>query len=227
MKRIIFYTMVFIAFTVSSCSSSRFVTANNMSNMYGYVHLKDSRVLEGEISVSLENSFGPRDYIRFTPRQGRERQKIYIEDLEGFSLRNEFYAPKLVDEGFLSGDRMLFLKRLTREGSRIHLYELHKKRATNNSGYNRNRYGSTYYTDDYMHYISLPGQDRYKAWSITGKHLVPNFEDKMSDYVKDCPELADKIKRKEKGYFYAQVSLIGMKKIETMLNIIDEYNACK
>ena len=206
---------------LASCSSSYFTTANNMGNMYGSVYLKDGRVLEGEISVALENSFGARDFIRFTPRKGREKQKVYIEDLEGFSLRDNFYAPKLIDEGFLSGDRMLFVKRLTKANSLIHLYELHKRRT------NTSRYSGTYYNDDYYYYITLPGQDRYKAWSIDGKHLVPNFEDKMSEYVKDCPVLAEKIKRKERGYFYAQVSLSNMKRIETILNIIDEYNACR
>jgi hypothetical protein len=225
MKRIILYAIAFAAFVFTSCSSSYFTTANNMGNMYGAVYMKNGQVLEGEISVSLESSFGSRDFIRFTPRKGRERQKIYIEDLDGFSLRNEFYAPKLIDEGFFSGDRMLFVKRLTRADSRIHLYELYKRRNQTSRYRNNNSYNN--YVDDYSYYITLPGQDRYKAWSIDGKHLVPNFEDKMSDYVKDCPELAAKVKRKERGYFYAQVSLVGRKRIETILNIIDDYNACR
>lgn len=222
MNNRIIIPLAFLVMVLTSCSSSYFTTANNMSNMYGSVHLRDGRVLDGDISVSMENSFSSRDYIRFTPRRGgKEKQKIYIEDLDGFELRGSYYEPKNIDEGFMSGDRMLFVKRLTKENSRIHLYELHKRR-TNNS-----RYSGTYYTDDYTYYITLPGQERYKAWSIDGKHLVPNFEDKMSDYVKDCPQLAEKIKNKEKGYFYAQISLSGMKRIETILNIIDEYNACR
>lgn len=212
--------IIFIALT--SCNSSRFTTANNMSNIYGSVYLNNGRVLDGSISVSLENTFGSRDFIRFTPKNGgKEKQKIYIEEMEGMEIRGSFYAPKSIDEGFLSGDRMLFVKRLTKANSRIQLYELHKQR-TNTS----NRYGN-YTEDDYYYYLTLPGQDRYKAWSLSGKHLVPNFEDKMSDYVKDCPQLAQKIKNKEKGYFYAQVSLGGQKRIETILNIIDEYNACR
>lgn len=222
MNNRIILPVVILIITLSSCSSSRFNTANNMNNIYGSVYLRDGRVLDGGITVALENTFGSRDYIRFTPRKEneRERQKIYIEDIEGIEIRGSYYAPKYIDEGFLSGDRMLFVKRLTRADSRIQLYELHKQRTNNN------RYG-TYTEDDYYYYLTLPGQDRYKAWSLSGKHMVPNFEDKMSEYVKDCPQLAQKIKNKEKGYFYAQVSLAGQKRIETILNIIDEYNACR
>ena len=209
----------------TSCSRSFFTTVNNMSNIYGTVYLKNGRSMEGEISTSLENSFSRNEYIRFTPRSGgRERQKINIDELDGISLRNEYYVPKKIDEGFFSGDRMLFVKRITRADSRIQMYELHKRRRNTN----RDRFGTyAYYVDDYYFYISLPGQEEYKAWSIDGKHLVPNFEDKMSEYVKDCPELAAKIKRKERGYFYAQISLSNRKRIETILNIIDEYNACR
>lgn len=222
MNNRIILPVVILFITLSSCNSSRFNTANNMNNIYGSVYLRDGRVLDGGITVSLENTFGSRDYIRFTPRKEneRERQKIYIEEIEGIEIRGNYYAPKYIDEGFLTGDRMLFVKRLTRTDSRIQLYELHKQRT------NSNRYG-TYTEDDYYYYLTLPGQDRYKAWSLSGKHLVPNFEDKMSEYVRDCPQLAQKIKNKEKGYFYAQVSLAGQKRIETILNIIDEYNACR
>ena len=65
------------------------------------------------------------------------------------------------------------------------------------------------------------------AWNIEGRRLVPDFENKMSEIVKDCPALAEKIRRKEKGYFYAQVSLIDSKRVETLMNIIDEYNKCR
>lgn len=209
---------------LTSCSRSSFTTVNNMRNIQGTVYLKNGRVVEGEISTSLENSFSRSQSIRFTPRNGGRELRVKIDELEGISLRNEYYVPKLIDEGFFSGDRMLFVKRITRADSRIQMYELHKRRRTNNN----DRFGTfTYYVDDYYFYISLPGQEEYKAWSIDGKHMVPNFEDKMSEHVKDCPELAAKIKRKERGYFYAQISLSNRKRIETILNIIDEYNTCR
>ena len=49
----------------------------------------------------------------------------------------------------------------------------------------------------------------------------------MSEIVKDCPALADKIRHKEKGYFYAQISLSQEKQVETVLGIIDEYEKCR
>jgi hypothetical protein len=213
--------LALLALLLASCNSSYFNTANNMQNMYGTVYLQNGKELTGNISVSLNNSFGPRDFIRFSARGRGDREKIYIEDLNGFAIRNDFYAPKKLDRGFLSGDRMLFVKRLTKEDSRIHLYEYFDRRNTANTN------GNSFSVPVYEYFIALPGQEKYTAWNLDGRRLVPNFEDKMSEYVKDCPALAEKIKRKDRGYFYAQVSLSNMKRIETVLNIIDEYNTCR
>ncbi len=108
---------------------------------------------------------------------------------------------------------------MTKEDSRIHLYELYEQRT---------RLGGTYNTPEYSYYITTPVHNRQQsAWNLEGRKLTPNFETKMSEIVKDCPSLAEKISKKEKGYFYAQVSFINSKKIETMLSIIDEYNKCR
>jgi hypothetical protein len=97
--------------------------------------------------------------------------------------------------GFGSRDQTLFVKKLTKDNSRINLYELYE-RVTNTSSNGRR----TYETDSYSYYIHVPGQPD-EAWNIEGRHLTPNFENKMSDLVKDCPALAEKVRRKDKGYF--------------------------
>jgi hypothetical protein len=216
----LYWLFLFIVLA-TSCNTASFTTPNNMQNMYGVLYMQDGRQLQGDITVSLENGFTSRDYIRFAERNSRDRQRIPIDEIRGYSVRGDFYAPKMLDRGgIFGGDRMRFLKRLTKEDSRIQLYELFERRTTNNNGFTR-----TY--NEYRYYISLPTHDKYTAWDIDGRRLVPNFEDKMSEYVQDCAILADKIKRKEKGYFYAQISLSEMKRISTVLNIIDEYNACR
>ncbi len=65
------------------------------------------------------------------------------------------------------------------------------------------------------------------AFNIEQKNIIPHFENKVSEKVKDCITLADKIKNKEKGYFYAQVSFNDENKINTWFRIIEEYNECK
>lgn len=204
-----------------SCKSPYFTSANNMRNINGTIYQKDGKELNGPISSSLENFSGSKTYIQFTDRNGKQSQRIPVSEIKGISVRNNYYEPKLIDMGFGARDQMLFVKKMTKDNSRINLYELYELR-TNTSPNSRR----SYETEDYSYYITLPGKSDYEAWNIEGRHLTPNFENKMSDLVKDCPALAEKIKRKDKGYFYAQVSLVQEKRIETMMNIIDEYNKC-
>lgn len=207
-----------------SCSSPYFATANDMRSITSTVYLKDGSTLNGQVTNTLARSYSKNPYIDIDVRDGK-KQRVYLDKIKGVNIRNNYYEPKLVDQGFGSSDQVLLLKRLTKEDSRIQLYELYEQTTRNN---NNPRYGgSSQLQDDYSYYLSLPGKDPYQAWNVEGKHLTPNFEDKMSEYVIDCPTLAEKIKRKDKGYFYAKISLISEKRLETLMNIITEYNDCK
>lgn len=226
MKRIIIPALILCsALLFASCSSPYFATANDMRGITGTVNLKNGEEVNGQITSTMSRSYTTNPYIDINETGGKKR-RIYINDVKGINVRNTFYEPKLIDQGWGSSDQVLLVKRLTKDDSRIGLYELYEQTTRTNIN---NRYGTTssQVDDDYSYYISLPGQDPYQAWNVEGKHLTPNFEDKMSEYVKDCPSLAEKIKRKDKGYFYAKVSLIGEKRLETLMNIIQEYNACK
>ena len=50
------------------------------------------------------------------------------------------------------------------------------------------------------------------------------FASKMSDYLKDCPELAQKIKDKDKGYKYNMFK--GAENDEVFFRVMQEYNSC-
>ncbi|MEO7446009.1 MAG: hypothetical protein ABIT96_00005 [Ferruginibacter sp.] len=225
MKKIIFPLLALAGIILlASCSTPFFTSANDMRGITGNIELKDGSTVSGQITSSLSRSYTSNPYIDINETGGKKR-RIFINDIKGMNVRNNYYEPKSIDQGWGSPDQVLLVKRLTKDDSRIQLYELYEQ----STRYNNNpRYGSSSQVEDnYSYYISLPGQDPYQAWNVEGKHLTPNFEDKMSEFVKDCPALADKIKRKEKGYFYAKISLISEKRLETLMNIIQEYNDCK
>jgi hypothetical protein len=216
------YISVILSFLIlfTSCKSPFFTSANNMRNISGTVYLKNGKEQTGPISSTLENYNGSKGYIEFSENGGKS-QRIPVTEIKGISVRNNYYEPKLIDMGFGSRDKMLFVKRLTKDNSRINLYELYERVTNTSSNYRR-----SYETDSYSYYVTMPGMGD-EAWNIEGRHLTPNFENKMSELVKDCSALAEKIRKKDKGYFYAQVSLVQEKRIETLMNIIDEYNKCK
>ena len=222
---VILFTFFSLAFT--ACKAPYYNTANNMKLINGTVYTNDGREIPGQVTLNLENYRSSKLYVSVVKKDAKDAEKINLTDIKAINIRNDYYEPKLIDMGgFGNSDEFRFVKRMTKEGSRIHLYELYEQRTRQtNSRYNNG--GNTYTTPEYSYYIITPAHTRQQAaWNIEGKKLTPNFEDKMSEIVKDCPSLAEKIKRKDKGYFYAQVSLIDSKKIETMLGIIDEYNKC-
>lgn len=226
MKKLYIILAVVFLFAFTACKAPYYNTANNMKLINGTVFTNDGKEIPGQVTLNLENYRSSRLYVTVLRKDAKDAEKINLTDIKGINIRNDYYEPKLIDMGgFGNSDEFRFVKRMTKEGSKIHLYELYEQRTRQtNSRYNG---GSSYTTPEYSYYITTPAHTRQQAaWNIEGRKLTPNFEDKMSEIVKDCPSLAEKIKRKEKGYFYAQVSLIDSKKIETMLGIIDEYNKC-
>jgi hypothetical protein len=214
-----------LAFT--SCKAPFYNTANNMRLINGTVYTTDGREIPGQVTLNLEQYRPSRLHVTVLPKDAKQPLVLKITEVKGINIRSDYYEPKLIDMGgFGNNNEFRFVKRMTKEGSKIQMYELYQQvtRQTNS------RYaggGSSYQTPEYSYYIVTPAHTRQMpAWNIEGRRLSPNFEDKMSEIVKSCPALAEKIKKKEKGYFYALVSLNDTKKIETMLNIIDEYNRC-
>lgn len=72
------------------------------------------------------------------------------------------------------------------------------------------------------YYVQIPNDEQvYPAGDIK---FMP-LHKKMSKIVSDCPELAEKIAKKEKGYNYGVVSSDEMR-ADILTTIIEEYNAC-
>jgi hypothetical protein len=223
MKTLIYFGLVLILFT--SCNAPSFVTANNMRNIMGKVYFKNGTIEEGEISVNNDGGFARREFIRFKPRNGKE-EKIAFQDFEELEIRGEYYVPRKLQEGnFFTNNNMFLVKRLTKLNSRIQFYEHLRIRNRSNTNANGQIYNDNYRTFDY--FIQMNGMNKYETHNILGRNIVPNFEDKVSELVKDCTPLAAKIKAKEKGYFYAQVSFNQDKRFYTWMQIIDDYNNCK
>ena len=104
---------------------------------------------------------------------------------------------------------------------KIHLYE-NLEKVTESSKAN----ASTKTRFETEYYLQLPDEPNQDVYPLGGSKFVPNFDEKMSRIVSDCPSLSQKIAAKESGYFYAQVSLFNQKRLEVLMNIIREYNRC-
>ena len=145
-----------------------------------------------------------------------------IHHIKGYELKDNFYELKELKGGLRLAREYSFMKRLTKEGSKIHLYENIRK-IPHPGGKHTSSYTS--YQTEY--FLQLPGDEADVVWNVNSSRFVPGFHEKMSSMVKDCPSLAAKISNKENGFHYAQVSFFKEKQMDVLLNIIEAYNNCK
>jgi hypothetical protein len=221
MKKSIYLNLfVMLAIFLAACTNQFFLSANSMRNTFGTVYMSDGSVLTGYLSVNASETprYSRDNYITFREKLKGPKQHLYVRDIEQFSIRGNFYAPIETDLQSFSRKTISFARRVTDEKSRIQLYEIAETRQRQGSN-------GAYYAPDYVYYVRFPFNRKYEAWRIDGQRFVPNFEDKMSDYVRDNRLLSEKIKNKEKGYFYSMLSLSLEKRLETIQRIIDEYNS--
>lgn len=215
------YLLTFLL--VAGCkSTSYFSTGNDLRQRHVTLYRVGKDTIPGQLTVSLEDTYHIRNgaaypsYVEFKPDGKDSSQRIPLDQISGYRLETTFYALKTVDISMNGFQRLLFLRQLTPDNSKIALYELHESGQANATGESL-----------YSYYLSLPGAKPRETVNTRGAQIIPGFEVKMSQIVADCPALAEKIRTKEKGYFIPFVSFGVKKHPEVLLRIIDEYNHCQ
>ena len=196
-----------------------FETPNDFRNMPATVYLENGRSYKGKLQVHT-NRYS-RSAIKLYTEGDRKPMRFSLEDVKGFDLRNDYFELKEIKGGLRFVKEFSFMKRLTAENSRIHLFE--NTRKVTRPGGKHTGSNITYEIEYFLQLPSEPGG----VWSLSSSRFVPNFDEKMSKLVEDCPSLSNKIASKEDGYFYAQVSLLKERRANVLMNIIEEYNKCK
>lgn len=217
--RKILYTSIAATILLASCrSSSYFTTPNNLRNMEGTLYLDNGKAVDGKLVIHTESFMNTG--VRVYQEGEKKPMRFPLSDIRAYSLRQDYYALKEIEGGFPMGKKVSFMKRLTGENSRIHLFE-HTEKKTHTGPNN-----TTTNSFETQYYLQLPGEKGDGVWALNSSKFVPNFNEKVSRLLADCPSLSEKVASKEPGYFYAQVSLFGERRADVMLHIIKEYNQC-
>lgn len=181
---------------VQACEPSRyFKSPNEVYKQNVSLVFKDHRSVHGLITIDFEFISNAHewhnDYILFRPEGKQLEDKIDLKMILGYYLDSSYYALKAVDYLMNNTNHLLFLKRLTREDSRIQFYELYESGKGNPTGEIR-----------YSYFLSFAGNDANEVINTRSSQLIPNFENKMSRFVADCPALAEKILTNKKVISY-------------------------
>jgi hypothetical protein len=221
MKRI--SIILSVAIIVCSCGSvTSFESPNSFRNINGTLFLRSGRAIDGRLVVQVGNVFS--SDVKIYEEEDKKPMNYSLDEVAGYRIRNEHYSLKEKKGGLGLGRRLSFMKRLTPENSRIHLFEDMEK-VSETSKANGVTNSRTRYEREF--YLQLPNEQTNDVYPLGGSRFVPNFDEKMSRMVSDCPALAQKIASKSDGYFYAQVSLFKEKRVNVLMNIIEEYNRCR
>ena len=212
--------LLIVLILISGCkSTSYFNTANDAARQKSILYMRNKDSIPGEISVTFETSLHAnvsyQPSIDFVPEGTGKKQSVPLDDIVGYRIGGNFYALKKVDIHMNGINRLLFVKQLTPDHSKIQLYELHESGKGNDTG-----------ESEYSYYLSLKGSAPMETVNTRSSKIIPLFEAKMSEIVSDCPALAEKIRIKEKGYFIPFVTFDVKKHPEVLLRIINEYNHC-
>ncbi|MBS1732055.1 MAG: hypothetical protein JST02_02050 [Bacteroidetes bacterium] len=195
-------------------SISYFNTPNDVLETKAMLYMQNGSKKEGNITVLFETGHTAKEFIEFTSNNLKE--KIPIDSIRCYQIKNNFYYPRILDYELNGSENLLFVKRLSNDSSLIHLFELYVRNPANSAS-----------PETYYYFLSFPKQDSTRPINIASKKIMPNFDEKMSTLVEDCPQLAYKVKTKAKGYFLPQISFGNTRKTEILLRIINEYNSCR
>jgi len=184
------------------------------------LYFNDSTSLNGRLMIGKKDwSLSNEMYIRFFEGLSKKVKYIKPEEIKGFKMGDSYYEPKFLGMGgaISTPVKKTMVKRLTPEGSKMAMYEYQSQTNVKNAN------GSTECKTTLVYFVQLPGTTDDKIYQFSDNKFVPHFDKRVSDLVQDKPALADKIRNKDKDFFYAFITE-EKHQLKVWWNIVNEYN---
>ena len=182
--------------------------------------MNDSVVLYGKLLLGKKDwSFNNEIGIHFFENGSKKDKFFKPEEIKAFQMGDSYYELKFLGPGGSVNTplKKTIVKRLTPAGSKMAMYEY-----LNHSS-SKNGQGFVEYKDELVYFVQLPNTKDDKIYQFSDNKFVPKFESKVSAMVADIPALAEKIKSKNKDYWYPFVTEQAHQN-KVWWNIVNEYN---
>lgn len=196
----------------------RYEGANYIIDGNGSVTFEDGTTQEGTVKFIVSTNMTDLKFVWFTPANEMEPKQLGSKDVKFFTVKNKtFYPIRMKEDDISIGNTRIFMERLNNsDDDKFKMFFLRKLEVTP-----KDFAASKPYTLSTGYYVMLP--EFKNAHEIIDITFTP-FAKKMSEYLKDCPEVSEKIKDKKDGYKYNVFK--GAENNEVFLRIMDEYNKC-
>ncbi len=212
---ILFCCIVFF----TKCNTPYYTSVNDMKGQPASITLTNGTQLNGKINVKILSSYYSANRISFAEGANKDYKEYQLNEIKSMYINGGTYYVKTIVGNAINRDVQKFVKEISMPGGRMSLYEseLVTKNTTTNAKETKIQY-----------LVQLPNGSNNEVFYVESSKFTPNFDDKMSSYVQDCAALAEKIKSKNKDYFYPFIiSDNSPRRKSVLLQIINEYNACK
>jgi hypothetical protein len=213
MKYIVFLSILFTAY---SCNTS-YQNVNNIRGQVATLKFKNGQTLQGNIHIeSLSDYSGVRNVL-FAEGNSNNYTSYPILDIDEMFYNGSTYAVRrIVGPEMFGGNGIRFIRQITQPNSKgFHLYESESKEMLA---------GGKVQIEMHL-YVQLPN-NKSDVYDAQSDWFIPNFNEKTANYFQDCTALFQKIKNKQKGYFYALVNQGEIQRKQVWMNIWNDYNQC-
>ena len=199
-----------------SCNSSFYNNVNDMGGQPATLYLKNGNVLNGKLEIRSFDEFSSVQKITFSEGNTNRYQWFYPKDIEGIYFNGAKYSLELIQAMDMWNKRAYkFLKNITPNQGKMQIFE--------DEYTQKNSFGNIEKVTKM--YIKLPNNEG--VFDAQSDRFVPNFNEKVSRYLSDCPSVSSRILNKEKEFSYAFVNQGEVQRKQVWMNIVFEYNQCK
>ena len=199
-----------------SCNSSFYNNVNDMGGQPATLYLKNGNVLNGKLEIRSFDEFSSVQKITFSEGNTNRYQWFYPKDIEGIYFNGANYSLELIQAMDMWNKRAYkFLKNITPNQGKMQIFE--------DEYTQKNSFGNIEKVTKM--YIKLPNNEG--VFDAQSDRFIPNFNEKVSRYLSDCPSVSSRILNKEKEFSYAFVNQGEVQRKQVWMNIVFEYNQCK
>jgi len=207
---------IIILLILMSCNTSFYHNVNDMGNQPATLYLKNGKVMNGNLEIRSFDQFSSVQKITFKENGTNSYQWFYPPDIEGIYFNGARYSLKLVPAmDMWNKHAYKFLKNITPNDGKLQLFE--------DEYTQQNSFGQIEKVSKL--YIKLARNN--EVFDAQSDLFVPNFNEKVSRFLSDCPAVSQKILTKEKDFSYAFVNQGDTQRKQVWMSIAFEYNNCK
>lgn len=211
--------LILFGLLLTACNTPRYAGVNNMNAQPATVYFKNGSQT-GQLSIGLgQFNFSTVKYIQFATGTSNDYKYYRPTDIVGFMFNGSYYYGKYMNksQAYFTPENKTFVKLLTEKDSKIKMYQY----SATNTVTNGNGTKSTVSSKE--NYIEMPNTVDDVIYGFNSNKFCPSFDEKVSIMVADKPALAQKIRNKDKQFFYPLVTN-DEKRLQVWWNIINEYN---